>query len=96
MLIVALNRTVLKTCYCQTLLVAVGHDVNNYAYPLACAIVEGKSAESWGLFYEHRTITNTEVDNDITKIINNEDKGLTAVGNKVTLALSTWCCWHIV
>jgi hypothetical protein len=50
LLIVALNRKISKSRFCQTLLVAVGCDVNNVAYLLAWAIVEGESAQSWGFF----------------------------------------------
>jgi hypothetical protein len=55
----AIDGTFLKTRFGQTLLVAVGRDVNNGSFLLAWVVVEGESANAWGVFFRPSNCSHT-------------------------------------
>jgi len=92
---VSLDGTFLKTQFRQTLLFAVGRDLNNQIYLLAWAVVESENEQSWRYFLRHLKIALPAINDLTTVIITDRDKGLQAAQSELNLVTVGWCSQHI-
>ena len=94
--IVALDGTFIKSCFIQTLLLAVSIDANNEIVLLAWAVVESENDSSWTYFLHHLKAAIPTIDTVNCTIISDRDKGLsTATDRMIPNAHKAHCCKHL-
>lgn len=72
----AVDRTFLKARFVQTLLLAIGIDVNGQIILLAWGVVESENRDSWEWFFHHLQRAIPEVSYEDMTLVSDQDKGL--------------------
>jgi len=76
-------------------LLAVSVDANNHAVMIAWAIVEGESESSWRWFLSHLHTGIPNINNPLTTMISDRDKGLLKADNEIPLVNHALYVEHI-
>lgn len=90
-----MDGTFMKEVFSLTVLVAVALDADNHGVLLAWALVESENESSWRYFLANLKVAIPEINQPLTTIMSDRDKGLTAADNEIPLAGRAFCTEHI-